>query len=188
MTCTACPAGYKCPLKGALPSPCEAGTYSLGASANCTACDAGSQCTDATSAPSSCLAGQYSPEVCFKLLHRFITEWIRESNTKNKRLLIPRSSLSLAPFVTKVLEYQKLSYWYTVEPSPPIELISKWTQMQQINAINPLRHWTNLDRKKLPRSWWNVLKPQVSSPTHHILEAVGLHQRVKASFFPCLSV
>lgn len=63
ISCTVCPAGYRCPVKGALPLPCETGEYSLGAAyLSCLGCDAGSQCVDKASSPQSCLSGEYSPQ------------------------------------------------------------------------------------------------------------------------------
>ena len=42
------------------PSPCSAGSYSLGSSTSCTACPAGYQCPNASATPEACGAGTYS--------------------------------------------------------------------------------------------------------------------------------
>ena len=47
-------------VRSSSPSPCSAGSYSLGSSTSCTACPAGYQCPNASATPEACGAGTYS--------------------------------------------------------------------------------------------------------------------------------
>ena len=68
-SCTACPAGYRCPNASANPEACSAGTYSLGSQTSCTECPAGQACPSITTATDaySCVAGR----VLLSVLHFF---------------------------------------------------------------------------------------------------------------------